>query len=111
MFKLIAKVLEILENDFTKGEIELTSFTIEQEHKDKLKKIENTKFFKKYKITFQNNGFRIEAIPLKTTLETSLLLFDRMKELFNPINVESGIGCGDGIFVFTFKNDKENNTQ
>jgi hypothetical protein len=103
MFNLIAKVLKVLENDFTKGEIELTSFSIEDEHKDRLKEIEGEKFFKEYKISFYDNSFRIEAIPIDKGLENNLLMFDRLKNLFEDLPVETGIGCGGGIFLFTYK--------
>ncbi len=106
-YRLLGKVLEILENDFTKGEIELTSFSIEKEHKEKLKELEDKKFFKKYNIFLGNDSFRIEAIPIKKDLLNNLLMFDRLNNLFENIPIETRIGCGGGLFHFIYNKTDE----
>ena len=102
MFELIAKILEILENDLTNGKIEVKSFLIEKDHKKRLVEMENESYFKEYKVSFWKNTFRIKAIPRIKELADNLLLFDRLKELFKDLPIETGIGCGGGLFLFTY---------
>ena len=105
MYKFIAEILEILENNLTKGKIELNSFSIDEKQKEKLKELENKKYFKEYKITFWKNTFRIEAIPFFKELVSDLLLFDRLNDLFKDLPIEKGIGCGGGLFLFSYNGD------
>ena len=101
--EILHKLLLKLNSKFNEGEIKQKSLLIEKEDKELLNKYKNKSIFLEYKITLNDNNFRLEAITHEKDLRFALLYFDHLKDYFKDWKLETGILIDDGVFVFIYK--------
>ena len=101
-YKMISNILYLLETKFTKGRIINTWFELESKHKRQIKAIKGKQLFKKYNLEFIRKGFQIIAIPIIKELEHSLLFFQKLKTIFEPLKIDTSINISDGYFIFRY---------
>jgi len=104
MFDLISKCIKILDTEITNIGTSSNVFSLSKKDKEKIKKLRNSKLFSEYIVKIkEGNKFEIEAKTKDNDLQTSLLYFENMKSLFDPLGIDSNIQISNGSLILFSK--------